>query len=121
MRPLNELISSDDSAWPLVREWIDKASVNVEVLPADPKWADESLLATQVTTRSPMGAIVHNTAGIFIDHGWLRVLGAGGHERFQRSLPGWNANRSSGFYLIADDAIGGHLPSMAAHSATTSR
>jgi hypothetical protein len=107
MRPLNELINTDDSAWPLVREWIDKTNVKVEILPADQKCAYESLLVTQVTTRSPMGAIVHNTAGIFIDHGWLRILGAGGHERFQRSLPGWNAGRSNGFYLIADDALGG--------------
>ena len=48
-----------------------------------------------------------NTPGILIDHGWLRVLGAGGHPRFGRSLPDWNEGRSDGFYLIADDAVGG--------------
>jgi len=53
-----------------------------------------------------MGAIVHETGGILIDHGWLRVLGSG-HTKLQRTLPGWNEGRSNGFYLVADDAIGG--------------
>jgi hypothetical protein len=53
-----------------------------------------------------MGAVVYETGGILIDHGWLRVLGSG-HERLTRTLPGWNEGRSDGFYLIADDAIGG--------------
>jgi hypothetical protein len=54
-----------------------------------------------------MGAIALNAAGIFIDDGWLRILGAGKHHRFQRSLPEWNEGRSDRFYLVADDVIGG--------------
>jgi hypothetical protein len=54
-----------------------------------------------------MGAIAYNAAGIFIDNGWLRVLGAGKHLRFHRSLPEWNQGRSDRFYLIADDVVGG--------------
>ena len=54
-----------------------------------------------------MGAIAHNSAGVFIDKGWLRVLGAGKHPRFQRSLPEWNEGRSDRFYLVADDVVGG--------------
>ena len=53
-----------------------------------------------------MGAIVYETGGILIDHGWLRILGSG-HTKLQRTLPGWNEVRSSGFYLVADDAVGG--------------
>lgn len=53
-----------------------------------------------------MGAIVHETGGILIDHGWLRILGSG-HARLTRTLPGWNKGKGEGFYLIADDAIGG--------------
>jgi hypothetical protein len=107
MRSLAELVNREEPAWPLVKQWISETSVSVEVLPADPATADCALLATQVSTRSPMGAIAHGYAGLLIDAGWLRVLGAGSHPRFQRSLPGWNEGRSSGFYLVADDAVGG--------------
>jgi hypothetical protein len=107
MRPLADLIDRDEPAWPLVLEWIAGAEVEVEVLPADPAAGEAALYATQVTSGSPMGAIALNAAGILIDHGWLRMLGAGGHARFRRSLPGWNEGRSEGFYLIADDAVGG--------------
>lgn len=107
MRTLNELIDRNEPAWPLVQQWIAQASVPVEVLPADSVAGDVALHATQVTTRSPMGAIAHNVAGILIDDGWLRVLGAGKHPRFQRSLPEWNEGRSNGFYLVANDVVGG--------------
>jgi hypothetical protein len=107
MRALSDLIDRAEPAWPLVQQWIRHASVPVEVLPAEPAAGDAALYATQVTTRSPMGAIAHNAAGIFIDNGWLRVLGAGKHPRFQRSLPEWNEGRSDRFYLVADDVVGG--------------
>ncbi|HEX6039367.1 DUF2625 family protein [Longimicrobium sp.] len=107
MRPLSELIDHEESAWPLVQEWISEASVPVEVLPAERAAGDAALYASQVTTRSPMGAIAHNSAGLLIDNGWLRVLGAGRHPRFHRSLPEWNEGRANGFHLVADDAVGG--------------
>jgi Protein of unknown function DUF2625 len=107
MKPLEALINSDEPAWPLVTQWVREAEVPVEVLPAEAAAADAALYSTQVTTRSPMGAVVHNCAGLLIDDGWLRVLGAGGHPRFQRSLPQWNEGRGNGFYLVADDVAGG--------------
>jgi hypothetical protein len=107
MRTVAELIDRKEPAWPLVQQWIGEASVGVEVLAADPAAGDAALHATQVTTRSPLGAIAQNAAGIFIDNGWLRVLGAGKHPRFQRSLPEWNEGRSNRFFLVADDAVGG--------------
>ncbi|MGL4465196.1 MAG: DUF2625 family protein [Planctomycetia bacterium] len=107
MRTLPELIDDNDPAWPMVEEWFRDAVVEVEVFPVDRATAETALVAAQVTTRSPMGAVVYHTAGVFIDGGWLRLLGAGGHARFERSLPGWNADRSNRFYLIADDAVGG--------------
>jgi hypothetical protein len=113
MRTLEELVDEQDPAWPIVQGWIDAASNNVEVLPADRDEADAALVKLQVTTRSPMGAIVHRTGGLLIDHGWLRVLGSGS-DRLPRSLPGWNAQliRSPAgapppFLLIADDILGG--------------
>jgi hypothetical protein len=107
MHSLNELIDRSDSAWPLIQEWVGEAAVRVEILAAETAAGEAALFATQVTTRSPMGAIALHAAGILIDNGWLRVLGAGGHPRFERSLPDWNEGRSKGFYLVADDVLGG--------------
>jgi hypothetical protein len=107
MRPVHELVDDREPGWPLVQQWLSEAVIGVEVLPADRAAAEAALFATQVTTRSPMGAIVYNCAGLFLDSGWLRILGAGGHRRFQRSLPTWNEGRSNGYYLVADDAVGG--------------
>src|SRR5262249_17803312 len=113
MRTLNELINRDDPGWPLVEGWIREAGCPVEVLPVDRCKGDEALVAIQVTTRSPMGAIIHSTGGILIDHGWLRLLGSG-HPRLPRSLPDWNVSvgvMSPGtvapYLLVADDVVGG--------------
>lgn len=105
MRPLQELIDPQDPALPLVQKWAAAAVRPVELLPPSPA-RDEVLYRTQVTTRSPMGAVAHETGGILIDHGWLRVLGSGS-DRLARTLPGWNEGRSDGFYLVADDTVGG--------------
>lgn len=110
MRTLPELIDHEDPAWLLVQRWTAEASVEVEILPiSDANAGNIALLEVQVTTRSPMGAIAFNSAGIFVDSGWLRVPGAGQHRRFRRSLPSWNEGRSEGFYLVADDVLGGYF------------
>lgn len=113
MRKVEELISKEDSGWFQVQRWIDSAKNKVEILKADSGKARQALFETQVTTRSPMGAIVYHTGGILVDGGWIRILGSG-HPRFNRSLPAWNKGNSitkegvqPGFYLIADDAMGG--------------
>jgi hypothetical protein len=112
MRTIDELISNE-SAWPLVQGWIDAASNGVEVLEAGEPARSSALEALQVTTRSPMGAVVYETGGLLIDGGWLRVLGSG-HPRLPRTLPGWNRGRTwnegdgaPAILLVADDVIGG--------------
>ncbi len=105
MRALKELVDLSEPAMPLVRQWLAEASRPFEVLPPDERCGDV-LVALQITTRSPMGAITYETGGILIDHGWLRLLGSG-HPKLTRNIVGWNANRSSGYLLVADDAIGG--------------
>nr|WP_198530114.1 DUF2625 domain-containing protein [Flavobacterium sp. Root935] len=113
MRPVNELIDPKDSGWKLVKEWIDTAKNKVEILPADPQKAKDALYHTQVTTKSPMGAIVYKTGGIIVDNGWIRILGSGS-SKLNRSLPDWNKGKSfkefgeaPSYFLIADDALGG--------------
>ncbi|UXI65876.1 DUF2625 domain-containing protein [Tahibacter amnicola] len=105
MRTLYELIDLHEPAFPLVRQWAASAVRSVEILPPSAQ-RDAALLKVQVTTRSPMGAIIHDTGGILVDGGWLRILGSG-HPRLTRTLPGWNVGRGEGFLLVADDAVGG--------------
>ncbi|UYB52741.1 DUF2625 domain-containing protein [Xanthomonas sp. AM6] len=105
MRTLQELLDGDDPAMPLVRQWLSEASRPFELLPPSPRRGDV-LVGLQVTTRSPMGAIAYETGGLLIDHGWLRILGSG-HPALPRDIVGWNAGRSSGHLLVADDVVGG--------------
>ena len=116
LKTLQELINTEDPAWPLVQGWIAEAKNPVEVLPPinDAK-REASLVATQVTTRSPMGAVIYETGGILVDGGWLRILGSGSRTRGCRVL--WRTGISGrsfqrdgdqpAFLLIADDVVGG--------------
>ena len=94
-------------------EWVRSATNKVEILPRDPERAKQALYEAQVTTRSPMGAIVYESGGILVDDGWIRILGSGS-PRLGRSLMAWNVGKSMdqtgetpSFLLVADDAIGG--------------
>lgn len=106
MRTLDELLSDED-AWPSVSAWAAAARNRTEILAVDESARATALVETQVTTRSPMGAVVYHSGGILVDHGWIRILGSG-HARLPRSLPGWNRLvASEGMYLVADDVVGG--------------
>ncbi|MDO4880453.1 MAG: DUF2625 domain-containing protein [Capnocytophaga sp.] len=113
MKSLEELIDKEDSAWKLVQEWLNEAINTYEVLPKDTKKAETELLNSQVTTHSPMGAIIYETGGILIDNGWLRILGSG-NKKLPRGLMEWNKGKSFDnygeppvFLLVADDVLGG--------------
>lgn len=113
MRSVDELINKTEPGWTLVQEWIKSAKNKVEILTVDTTRAKDALYKTQVTTRSPMGAVVYMTGGLLIDDGWLRILGSG-NTKLNWTLPDWNKGKSfkefgetPSFLLIADDAIGG--------------
>lgn len=113
IRPVDELVNKSESAWQLVKQWIDSAKNKVEILPVDTGRATEALFKTQVTTRSPMGSIIYSTGGLLIDDGWIRILGSGS-SKLSRTLPDWNQGKSFNevgdkppFLLVADDALGG--------------
>jgi hypothetical protein len=105
MRSLSELIDTKEPGIEKIREWIRSAVNDCLLLPPSAR-REHVLLETRVTARSTMGAIAYETGGILIDGGWLRFLGSG-HPKLTRTLPYWNQGRSSGFYLVADDAAGG--------------
>ncbi|MGN6394626.1 MAG: DUF2625 domain-containing protein [Mucilaginibacter sp.] len=112
LRQIDEL-SKDTSGWDVVQEAMRIARNKYEILPADKERAKTALYQTQVTTRSPMGAVIYLTGGILIENGWIRVLGSG-NPKLNRTLPEWNKGKSfkefgeaPKFLLVADDAIGG--------------
>ena len=113
MRSLNELINKADPGWTFVKQWIDSAKNKVEILPVDIVKANDALYKTQVTTRSPMGAVIYMTGGLLVDNGWIRILGSG-NSKLNRTLPDWNKGKffkefgqAAPILLIADDAMGG--------------
>ena len=113
MRPLNELINTEDPGWSLVNNWIQSAKNKVEILQTDKQKAEDALYKIQVTTRSPMGSIIYMTGGLLVDDGWIRILGSG-NDKLNRSLPDWNKGKAiidfgqpAPFLIIADDVIGG--------------
>lgn len=115
MKTLKELINTEEPGWDLVQEWLQQATNPYEILPRDIKRAEEELVRAQITTRSPMGAIIYETGGILIDGGWIRILGSG-CERLQRGIMEWNKGKSFDnygeqprFLLIADDVLGGYF------------
>src|SRR3954451_9118981 len=113
MRSVNELVNKTEPGWTLVKQWIDTAKNQVEILPCDTLKAKDALYKTQVTTRSPMGAILYATGGLLIDNGWIRILGSG-NSKLNRTLPDWNKGKTLNefgerppYLLVADDAVGG--------------
>jgi len=115
MRSLDELIDHHDPRWPDVQAWIADATNEVTVFPANESTRAKNLHAAQVTTRSPMGALIYESGGLIVDRGWLRILGGGCNE-FERSLPQWNHDCGTmtgasppSFLLVADDVAGGHF------------
>ncbi|MGI9525676.1 MAG: DUF2625 domain-containing protein [Weeksellaceae bacterium] len=115
MKKLTELINLNEPGWDLVDEWLGEATNEYEILPKNNKRAERELINTQVTTRSPMGAVIFETGGILISKGWLRILGSGS-EKLDRGLSEWNKGKTFENYgeqpshlLIADDIIGGYF------------
>lgn len=105
MKTLAELINDADGAMPLIRGWAEQSTQTVDILPPSER-RGEVLLGLQVSTRSCMGAVAHDTGGLLLDHGWLRFLGSG-HASLPRNLLDWNDGKSNGFLLVADDVVGG--------------
>ena len=115
MKPLKELINKEESGWDLVQEWLSEAQNQYEILSKNQERAEKELVNIQVTTRSPMGAIIYETGGILIDNGWLRILGSGS-EKLDRGLAEWNYGKTfqnygeqPSFLLVADDILGGYF------------
>ena len=113
MRTLDELLSVDDPAWPHVQDLLRSSSRSVEIVPGNRVLGEAALLHLQISVGSTLGAIIVETGGIFLDHGWLRFLGAGGENRMRHDIYIWNSLTAGGpaaidgALIVALDAIGG--------------
>ncbi len=88
MREMNQLVNTEDSAWPIIQNWLKDATNHTELLPVNKDLAETALYQLQVTTKSPMGALVYGSGGLLIDNGWLRIAGSG-HPRLPRDPVSW--------------------------------
>ncbi len=112
-RTIEELVERVDPMWPFIQQWIVSAPRPVTALPTDRERAEATLLALQVTTRSPLGAMAYETGGILVDAGWLRLPGSGA-ESMRDALLEWNgygeypvSDTLAGAFIIAHDVLGG--------------
>jgi Protein of unknown function DUF2625 len=111
MRALDTLVDKEGTGLAQVKALLSAAARPVELLPCDAAAGEKTLVALQLETRSPLGALAHGSGGLLIDGGWLRLLGAG-CDRLPRGLVEWNrlgepGGRLPGALLVADDAVGG--------------
>jgi len=90
-----------DPAWPDVLNWIKASTHGVEILPPDKTRREEIRRIVGVSLESALGAVIHETGGLMVDQGWLRILGSGseGIPRIARPDRKW--------ILVADDVVGG--------------
>lgn len=96
-----------ESTWSQLARSIREASTDVRVLPVDP---DRRGVLQQlgVTQRSVLGALVANTGGLIVDHGWLRILG-GGCDVLPDVAQASGRDGTSAFLIVAHDVLGGQF------------
>lgn len=95
-----------DSAWPELMRAVSAAPYPVQVLPAEAGRARQCLARLEISDRSWLGALVLNSGGLAVDHGWLRVLGSGTPQ-----LPDVvsESKPEHGLVVVAYDVLGGHF------------
>ena len=105
MKPLHELINHEESALPLVQSWAAGAKTACEVLPPS------GTLRRRAASPAGHHPLAHGRGRPRHGrpaHRWRPAARAGiGTPRLTRDIASWNAGRSNGFLLIADDAVGG--------------
>jgi len=76
-RSVDELTRVDDPAWPYVVAMVEASSNDAHVLGCAAGDGEAGLWRLQMTARSMLGGIVLNCGAMVVDHGWVKVLGAG--------------------------------------------
>lgn len=76
LRSLDEL-TAPDSDWPRLLGMFEASAHDVIVIPPDPDRRAAVVAELQVTVASTLGALAWNSAMVLVDHGWIRLIGAG--------------------------------------------
>lgn len=112
MKSLYELVDRTNQTLDVLQDWVAKSKGDIMVEPALQTDGKNALHQLQVSTTSLLGTIVYHTGGIFVNHGSLRILGAGCESL--RSIIEWNQIDENGItqrlkdaLLVADDVYGG--------------
>lgn len=111
MRPLIELLNHQDSALPLLRDWMEDPDGNGAILlpPEEPTRTD-TLLGLQVTTRSMLGAVAYETGGVSAAEGLVRLLGSGASRSLLRAAALVGRPLDGNYpdvIVVGDDVLGG--------------
>lgn len=113
MRDIAELVEVDEPGWAVVEEALAEGVTECVVLPPEPARCRATLLQLQVTARSLLGAVVLNSGGMLLHHGWLRVYGgSGGALPSLAEVNGFPAEVDPAFapqagLVLAHDVLGG--------------
>lgn len=112
MKSINELCNEENSAWNIIKEWINNSKNDTVIIQTSKENAEKNLYSLQISIKSVLGAIIFKTGGLLINNGWLRVYGSGNEK--VRSIIEWNevdesgvSNKYKGALLVANDAVGG--------------
>jgi hypothetical protein len=109
-RSAAELRDIADPAWTGITAQIARSPVEVDVVGADETARAAALEALQVTTRSPLGALVSECGVLRVDHGWLCILGAGAEGTLSPSqATELLAKGEDRFLVAAVDVLGGYF------------
>jgi len=105
---LAALTNVDDASWPLIQEWLADSTLDSRMVAASAEIRDAALTALQVTVRSTLGGLVWNCGAILIDHGWIKLLGAGAGDLPAAHVADFasETGRFTGV-ICAYDALGG--------------
>lgn len=112
-KTLAELVNVADPAWPIIQGWISESKNDVRLFPANRISGEHTIYQIGVTAYSMLGAVALNAAGISLDHGWFRILGAGSGT-IRNNLLNWNGYSEDGpevqlakALIVAFDVVGG--------------
>ncbi|SOD73467.1 uncharacterized protein DUF2625 [Jatrophihabitans sp. GAS493] len=109
-RSAAELCNVTDPAWPSIEDQIAASPLSVEVVSAEISERAMAIEQVQVTARSALGALTSECGALRIDHGWLRILGAGADGLPSvRSLTDLIAVHGERFLVVAIDVLGGYF------------
>ena len=113
VRSVEQLCDGDDSAWPDIVHAINKGGT-ATVLPPDATRSAQTLYRLQVTTRSVLGALAHNSGGLLVDDGWLRILGGGTDQLVDlATINGLDDPNEQvgprGHLVVGQDVLGGYF------------